>query len=154
MRLRSQRRFTQLQRGVAAVELALILPFLLILISAPLFFGRVFWHYTVIQKAAHDSAMYLSRISAGEMRTPVHASAAAAVARDIALAEMADLNTGLYAPSITVLCGTYICDGLAIPKTVRVAIRAEIQDPIFGSIYAGEGVLISSDVTLAYNAAN
>jgi Flp pilus assembly protein TadG len=44
------------QRGVAAVEFAILVPLLLILLTAPLYIGRVLWHYTVIHKAAHDAA--------------------------------------------------------------------------------------------------
>ena len=43
-------------RGSVAVECAIVLPILLLLISGLLFFARVFWCYTVAQKAAHDGA--------------------------------------------------------------------------------------------------
>ena len=48
------------QRGIAAVELALVLPVLFILVMFPLYLGRVYWHYTAIQYAAQDAARYLS----------------------------------------------------------------------------------------------
>jgi Flp pilus assembly protein TadG len=140
-----QRRARQL--GVAAVEFAVLLPLLIVLMTAPLFIGRVLWHYTVAQKAAHDAARYLATVPEAELRTPGMAPAAVAVARDIAAAELADLNLGPYPPGVTVLCDTAVCSGLALPTNVRVGIQVEMHDP-FG--YAGDGMLMTVDVQMRY----
>lgn len=48
------------QRGVALVEFALILPFLLLLSITAVEFGRAIWEYNTLTKAVRDSARYLS----------------------------------------------------------------------------------------------
>ena len=52
------------QRGVALIEFALILPFLLLLSFITFEFGRALYQYNVLVKSARDSARYLS------MQTP------------------------------------------------------------------------------------
>jgi len=48
------------QRGVAIIEFALILPFLLLLSFITFEFGRALYQYNVLIKSARDSARYLS----------------------------------------------------------------------------------------------
>lgn len=142
------------QRGVAAVEFAIMLPLLLLLLAAPLSMGRILWHYTVAQKAAHDAARYLASVPDGEMRTPALAPFAAQVARDIAVAEMVDLNPGSINPVVTVACNGGTCAGGAAPVLVRVIILMEISDPIFGLNFGSEfGMVVTADVTLRSNGA-
>ena len=50
-----------LQRGVAAVEFAIVLIPLLIITAGIVEFGRVFWYYDALSKATRDGARYLSR---------------------------------------------------------------------------------------------
>jgi Flp pilus assembly protein TadG len=139
------------RRGIAAVEFAILVPILVVLISAPLFIGRVLWHYTAAQKAAHDAARFLSTVSEGEMRTQGLAASSVAVARDIVAAELADLNNGSYPPSVFIQCDGLGCDGLVMPVTVRVTVRMEMMDPFFGISAGSEyGLLISADVQMSY----
>jgi Flp pilus assembly protein TadG len=142
------------QRGAAAVELALIIPILLVLLSFPLFFARYFWHYTVAQKAAQDAARYLSTVSHVEMRVGKLAQAAAAVASDIATAELAELNPGPNPPQVVIQCGTVPClgvGGTALPQTVRVQVSMDMFDDIFGAVDTGQyGMRISADVVMRY----
>jgi hypothetical protein len=119
------------QRGAAAVELALLLPVLLLFIFMPLFIGRYFWHYTAAQKAAQDAARYLSTVSVQEMREDVLAEQAAMVARSIALEEIRDLNAGSAAPDIIIECGDDPCIGVrnsALPDNVSVTVRMSYFD--------------------------
>lgn len=154
MSLRLFRPARRLQRGIAAIELALILPVVLISLTIPLFLGRVFWHYTVAQKAAHDAARYLSGVSVIEMATPARISKVVAVAQAIVAAEMSDLNPGPYAPAVGIQCDGIPCDGFSIPATVRVIVRMPIYDtifPAFTSEFIGtDGLLLTADVTMRY----
>ena len=61
--LRSLRR---LQRGVAAVELALVLPVLLLLIFTTTEFGRAVYHYGVLTHSVRQAVRYLSTQTPGE----------------------------------------------------------------------------------------
>lgn len=49
------------QRGVAAVEFAIVLIPLLLITAGIVEFGRVFWYYDALSKATRDGARYLSR---------------------------------------------------------------------------------------------
>lgn len=142
------------QRGVAAMELALILPILLIVLAVPLFFGRVFWHYTVAQKAAHDAARYFATVPVTQMRNPNQVGYAVEVARAITAEVTADLNPGPYPPVITVLCDGHICDGFSAPTKVNVIVRISMHDEIFPFItdayLGGLGLPLTTEVTMRY----
>jgi Flp pilus assembly protein TadG len=139
------------QCGVAAVEFAVLVPILVVLLSAPLLIGRVLWHYTVIQKAAHDATRYLSMVPEAEMRSQDMASKAADVARVIAEAELTDLNTGASAPIVTIKCNGNTCGGVTPWSNVSVYIETEMRDPLFNSRYSGpDGIPIHADVKMNY----
>jgi hypothetical protein len=139
------------QAGVAAVEFAILLPLMFVLLSAPLFIGRVMWHYTVAQKAAHDAVRYLATVSEAEMRTPALITSAVAAARAIASAELAELNPGPYPPSVIILCDAAGCDGFTMPTTVRVTVRMEMHDPFFPTEFGGDyGLFIAGDAQMSY----
>lgn len=147
-------RCARFQRGVAAVELAFILPVLVVLLAFPLYFGRVFWHYTAAQKAAQDAARYLSSVPLIDMKDPLRVGHAVAVARDIAEAETAELNPGPYRPSITVLCDGLSCAGFSTPTTVRVGVQLYMVDYFFYGItsvlFPDGGLALTADVTVHY----
>ncbi|MDT1837773.1 pilus assembly protein, partial [Acinetobacter baumannii] len=48
------RGFRRKERGSAAVEAAIVLPALILFLAVPLFLARIFWYYSVAEKAAHD----------------------------------------------------------------------------------------------------
>jgi Flp pilus assembly protein TadG len=50
----------QRQKGVALVEFALILPFLLLLSIMTIELGRAIWEYNILTKSVRDAARYLS----------------------------------------------------------------------------------------------
>ena len=49
------------QRGLAAVEFAIVLPVMLFLMLATAEFGRVFYHYNTLTKAVQAGARYASK---------------------------------------------------------------------------------------------
>lgn len=145
------------QRGTAAVELAAVLPLLALLLTVPLFFGRVFWHYTVAYKAAHDAARYLATTSQADVLKlgPDGIAVAAKVANQIARLETAELNPGLYPPSIDVQCDLVSCTGGPPPKSVRVVVTMNMYDNIFTSSTTGDymgdyGLKVKAEVAIPY----
>jgi Flp pilus assembly protein TadG len=141
------------ERGVAAVELALIFPVLLIFLLFPIFFGRVYWHYTVAQKAAQDAARYMSSVPAQEMRSRTLSQAAANVAIDITRAELAELAPGSVIGDAVIQCGTLPCGSRTglVPATVRVVVTFKIFDTFFGVVDTGRyGWDITADITMNY----
>lgn len=134
------------QRGLAAVELAIVMPVLVLLLMFPLYLGRVFWHYTVLQHAAQDAARYLSRVPVSEITNTTRVSIVATMARTIADEEMAELAPGSTAPYVEVRCGLSACTGQSKPSTVTVFIELPIED-IFFSVHTYPLVL---NVNVAY----
>lgn len=147
------------QRGVAAVEFAIILPLLMVLITCLLFFGRCFWHYTVVQKAAHDAARYMATVPEWDIRNQTKGMNAAAVATYIATQETEELKPGGdYLITIDVQCGDlsgdHNCNSNAKPDTVRALIVVVMFDPIFTAFtspFIGDnGVVLKADVRMRY----
>jgi Flp pilus assembly protein TadG len=56
------RRFLIGRRGSAAVEFALVLPFLMLLMFAFIGVGRLFWNYHIAISAVRDAARYAARL--------------------------------------------------------------------------------------------
>jgi hypothetical protein len=148
------------QKGAAAVELALVLPILIVFFTAPLFFAIFFWHYTAVQKAAQDGARYLSTISEQEMRDPTLALAAANTARAIIRGELAELIPEQNEIEIITYCGTSasgarnLCTGVRdaqLPEAVDVSVQFYLSDKFFGVIDTGRyGWSVSAIATVPY----
>lgn len=51
------------EHGAVAVELALILPILLLVVGGAVEFGRAFWFYDTLSKATRDAARYVSMVN-------------------------------------------------------------------------------------------
>jgi hypothetical protein len=129
------------ERGSVAVELAILLVFVLPpLLAAPLFYGRVLWHYTVAEKAVHDAARFLAAAPPGEMKMAGLNGEVLAVtaARALADQEVAELNTGSYAPTVGISCdSTPFCPpSKPLPQYITVTIALTVEDPFLGAIIA------------------
>lgn len=139
------RQTKQHAQGSVAVEFAVLLPIMVVMLAVPLLFGRVFWHYTVAQKASQDAVRFLAAANAAEIKTPGAGGTEApiaAVARAIVLAEIAELNPGPYRPVVDVLCDGRTCAGFLIPQKVTVGVTMPILDDLFSGI--------TSDITGGY----
>jgi hypothetical protein len=132
------------------------MPLLILFLAVPLFLARIFWYYSVAEKAAHDGARFLSQASRLEIRASTGGAepAVAALARAIAEAELDEIRPGLVAASHAAQCDGLPCDGMSIPTIVRVAVRIRISDDIFGfvtdPIFGEDGLLLTADVTMRY----
>lgn len=47
------------QGGVAAIEFAILLPLLILILTGMIEYGRLMWHYDALAKATRDAARYL-----------------------------------------------------------------------------------------------
>ena len=120
----------QHQRGVVAVEMALMLPLFLVLLALPLFLGRALYHYQLSHKAAHDAARYLSSCAALDFKSPARAADVVAAARAIAAAELDGSSAGTYAPVVSVNCDGGQCTGFLVPTTVGVQVVTLLEDDV------------------------
>ncbi|SFU77907.1 TadE/TadG family type IV pilus assembly protein [Pseudoduganella namucuonensis] len=137
------------QRGIAAIELALLLPVLIVLLAMPLYLGRVFWHYSVAQKAAHDAVRYLASVPLAQMRDPIRIAATVEATRSIVLEETADLQPGSIPVIVDVQCDGLSCMGVTTPTNVRVVVRLYMEDIFYAEI-SQRTDLLTADVTAVY----
>lgn len=145
------------QRGAVAVEFAIILPAMVLMIAFTLLFGRIFWHYTVAQKAAHDAAVILASASRLEIgtKTPTFSVVEIAnLAKAIATEEVAELNPGFGRPYIEVFCDDGACLGETVPNQVRILIRMNMTDIFLGgftdAVLDSDGLILRADVRVPY----
>ena len=71
------------QRGIAAVEMAIVLMALVAFLTMPVFFARYFWCYSVAQKAAQDAARFMSTVPLVEIKSAAMVAEAVTVAKTI-----------------------------------------------------------------------
>jgi Flp pilus assembly protein TadG len=148
------------ENGSVAVELALVLGTILLpLLAAALFFGRLFWHYTVAEKAAHDAARFLAAASPTELKTqcqnPFYDACVVSAARALARAEVAELNPGPSFPQVTIECDDEAClasKTSPLPKMINVHVHMTVEDPFFTpitSLFTGDmsSIAIQIDAT-------
>ena len=121
------------RRAVAAAELAIWLPFLLLTFTVALDFCRVYYATQTIENCAYAGAMYAS----GTASPRPDVSTASAAAQDAALAEAVSLNPALPSGNIT----TSIANGMA---TVTVTYEFPFLTP-----FMGKSVIITRTATMA-----
>jgi Flp pilus assembly protein TadG len=110
------------RRGVAAAELAIVLPFLMLMFGVAIDFCRVFYTSQTVQNCAYAGALYAS--STVSPRPDV--SAPSQAAQDAALAEGVSLNPPLSAANIS----TSISNGMA---TTTVTYNFSFIMPLMGN---------------------
>lgn len=104
---------------------------MVMLLIFPLYFGRLYYHYTVAQNAAQNAARYLSRIPVAEITNTDRAPLVAAVANDMVTLMLAELKPGPSDPNIQINCGSSPCAGLSRPLTVKVSVQILVVDIFF-----------------------
>lgn len=150
------RRHRRKQRGGVAIEAAILLPVIILFLAVPLFLARIFWYYSVAEKAAHDGARFLSQVSRVEIQASSGGAepGVAALAKAIVNAELAEIRPGLVGATPSVLCDGLMCGGLSVPSMVRVAVQIRVRDDIFGFVtdpfFGEDGLLLTADVTVRY----
>jgi Flp pilus assembly protein TadG len=142
------------QGGVAAIEFAVILPLILIMLAFPVFFARMFMHYAVAQKAAHDAAIYLANIPAVEMSNYERSLDAEAVATALARTELGELRPGGGTlPHVQVQCDGWPC-GNGTPANVTVLVSMRMYDDTFNyftwEAVGGDGIEVRAKASATY----
>lgn len=123
----------RLQRGVAAVELALILAFGLFLVPSVVVLGRIFWTYTALQKATHDAARYMASVPVVDILNYDKAQVAIAVAQRMVAqaAAAAHVSPALPAGAVMVSCDGDICGTSGNPPVlIRVSASRLMYDQL------------------------
>jgi Flp pilus assembly protein TadG len=123
---------TEARRGVAAAELAIVLPFLMLMFGVAIDFCRVFYASQTVQNCAYAGALYASSTVSPRpaLSTPSQA------AQDAALAEGVSLNPALSSANIS----TTINNGMA---TTTVTYNFSFIMPLMGN-----SITITRSVTM------
>ncbi|APA70630.1 MULTISPECIES: TadE/TadG family type IV pilus assembly protein [unclassified Janthinobacterium] len=102
--MRPPYRTARRQRGVAAIELALILLFFMGLLPFMLLFGRALLTYTALQKSVHDAARYMATMPLPQMAKNGSAAQGAAFARQMVVEAMAESWPEMESTRVSVDC--------------------------------------------------
>lgn len=123
-------------RGIAAVELALILIFAIPLSSLLFALGQACLTYTVLQKGVHDCARYMAALPAIEMRNLAQGALADSAVRNIVNDAISNAHLGVptQAMKIAVACDGFSCGG-NLPNVVSVSVQLSLNDPLYGLAY-------------------
>ncbi len=109
-----------IQRGVAAVEFALMVFVLLLLTAGLAELGRAFWYYDALLKGTRDAARYLSTVP-----TAALAGAVAGTADIVVDAARASVVPGFVRANVSVVCAPTSCGAAVRPSDVmRVTVSA------------------------------
>ena len=118
--------------GAAAVEFAIVISLLVLILGGIIEFGRVFWYFDALTKATRDGARYLSTSAP----LPLDISRAETLVVNAAtLAGLPDFD----ATNVKVRCDNDLsCPGLTSPATAPGYVRVEITgySVAFGSWFA------------------
>lgn len=145
------------EKGSIAIETAFSLLLLSVFIVIPFLLARIFWFYSVAEKAAHDGARFLSNAAQYEIVAPSGSGGeeapVASIAEAIAHAEMDEIKPALDYFSITASCDLDDC-GVEVPQLVRVSVRMRIRNDLFGSIgyelFGEDPLVLEARVTMRY----
>jgi Flp pilus assembly protein TadG len=129
--LRRVRRFTKLrraihdERGIQLVELAIVIPILVMLFAATAEFGRYFYEYTTLAKASRAGARYLATAAVNSTEDTK--------AKNIVIFGNSDGTGSPVLPGMTVSNVSITRQGgvPVLPQTVTVQITSFKHQPIF-----------------------
>lgn len=125
------------QRGVVVLELALVLPAMLFVLAATVYFCWMTYNYEVAQKAVQAGARYLSSAPARHMKTPALVQHESNLAVALVLG---DLGAPGATASVAVACDDLPCTMLNGVLPARVTVSAVVTAPnIFPAYLPGVG---------------
>lgn len=127
-RFRWLTRFRRDERGVQLLEMAIVIPILLVLFAAVAEFGRYFYEYTTLAKASRVGARYMISKCVNNSTVDYKANAKRMVVYGNAAGSGSPVLSGLDVNNVDV---SYSPAGTAIPDTVTVTIENYPHVPLF-----------------------
>ena len=144
-RLHWLNRFRRDDRGVQLVELAIVLPILLLLFAAVGEFGRYFYEYSTAAKSARLGARYLAAKCAKGSATNWQANARNIVVYGNVAGTGSPILTGLSTANVDV---QYQGGTAGVPDTVKVSVINYKHQPVFdlGKLLNNTSLSLNVDV--------
>lgn len=144
-RLHWLNRFRRDDRGVQLVELAIVIPILLLLFAAVAEFGRYFYEYTTVAKGARVGARYLAAKAVKSTSTNWQANAKNLVVYGNTAGTGSPILTGLSTANVTV---EYQGGTAGVPDLVKVSIVNYKHTPVFdlGKMLNSSSLSLNVDV--------
>lgn len=102
--------FPAKQRGVAAIEFAILIPMMLLMVFGITEFGRAFYQYNTLTKSVRDSVRYLSTHGPGDMVGHTTAACLTVYGKETC-GSVPELAPGLSTSMVS------ICDAITCPGT-------------------------------------
>lgn len=141
--------FRPRQRGAIAVEMAILVVVMFLIMAGIVEFSRAFWYYNALDKATRDAARFMSTVTKVEIENSTKTTAAVAVAKSLALITVNGANVipAIVAADVAILCDAAACTGT---KPINVTATVTLVMNI-GSIFPFVNVTNGSygNVTLA-----
>jgi Flp pilus assembly protein TadG len=134
-------RFRRDEQGVQLLEIAIVIPILLVMFAAVAEFGRYFYEYTTLAKGSRIGARYLASKSVTSS-TNYQAIAKNLIVYGNTAGTGSPILNGLTTDNVTV---TYAGGTTGLPETVTVSITGYEHDPLFDL----GGLLNNDDFSLA-----
>lgn len=131
MRRRLQSRHGR--RGVAAIELALVVSACVLLVPAVLSIGGIFQHYAALNKAVREGARAMAALPPQALSTKTAAGTSMGMVRSLVVetARQAGLQESLAPETVYVGCDRVICQGNVPSSTVTVTAAVYVPVPAF-----------------------
>jgi len=124
-KLRQAKRFGRNERGTQLIELAIVLPILILLVAATAEFGRYLYEYTTLAKATRVGARYLATAA---VKPTEDTKAKNIVVFGNLAGTGTPILTGLTTSNITITRSGGV---LTLPETVTLQITGFKHQPIF-----------------------
>lgn len=124
------------QRGSAGVELAMILALTFFILPVTFLFGRIFYHYSVVNQATHDAALYIAGLSPIEKSTSAGLNAAKTQATQMVFEAIA--AAGIRPPEdlqVLVHCDGGVCAPSLTPAEYEVQASFRMYDGMSNYTY-------------------
>jgi Flp pilus assembly protein TadG len=138
-------RFRRDDRGVQLVELAIVLPILLLLFAAVAEFGRYFYEYTTVAKGARVGARYLASKSVMSTQADWKTNAKNLVVYGNTAGSGTPILTGLTTANVDV---QYVGGTTGVPDLVKVSIINYQHQSVFdlGKMLKNPSLTLNVDV--------
>lgn len=141
------------RRGVAAIELALVMAACVALVPAVLSIGGIFQHYAVLHKAVQEGARAMAALPPQALSTEDAANTSMAMVRSLVAetARQAGLQVALTPAKVYIGCDDVICEGTVPASTVTVSasIRVTVPAALFTTA-TSKTLLLQAVYTMRY----